>query len=422
MGFWLTGIYVKSSQPWRCSILTSMVYAVDAILEKYAKLLIDFALGSGKGIKPGEVVLIQVPECAKPMLVHLRRAVLKSGGHPIIQYIPDDVTRDYFIHASDAQLSFFPEKYLRGRVDEMDHLVAIIAETDKHELEGIDPQKMMMAQRAMLPYKTWRDEKENQGKFTWTLALYATPAMAKEVGMTLSAYWKQIIQACYLDAGDPIAKWKEVSREVDRLKGELNKLSIEKLHVKGDKTDLIVGVGAGRQWLGGSGRNIPSFELFISPDWRRTEGVIYFNEPLYAYGNLIKDVTLEFVRGRVVRASAKKGEKVLVEMVKVPNADKIGEFSLTDSRLSRITKFMGETLFDENVGGKYGNTHIALGSAYKDSYTGDPAEVTEAGWKKLGFNDSAVHTDIVQTVDRTVTAHLTDGSKKVIYEKGKFTL
>lgn len=400
-----------------------MKYVVPArILDKYARLLIDFALGSGAGIKRGDTVFLQVPECAKPMLVHLRRAVLRSGGYPIIQYLPDDIMRDYFEHASDDQLSFFPEKYLRGKVDQMDHVVAILAETDKHELEGIDPQKMMKVQRAMLPYKTWRDTKENKGNLTWTLALYGTQAMAKEVKMSLPEYWKQIIRACYLDNADPIAKWKAVAKEVERLKNELNKLSIESLHVQGDKTDLVVGIGTGRQWLGGSGRNIPSYEVFISPDWRKTEGVIYFNEPLYAYGNLIKDVTLTFKKGIVVDVSAKKGEKVLREMIKVEGANKIGEFSLTDSRLSRITKFMGETLFDENVGGKYGNTHLALGSAYKDSYPGDPARVTPAKWKKLGFNESAVHTDIVQTVDRTVTARLTDGTEKVIYTKGKFVV
>ncbi|MDP3790362.1 MAG: aminopeptidase, partial [Candidatus Omnitrophota bacterium] len=103
-------------------------------------------------------------------------------------------------------------------------------------------------------------------------------------------------------------------------------------------------------------------------------------------------------------------------------ADKIGEFSLTDSRLSRITKFMGETLFDENVGGKWGNTHLALGSAYKDSYPGDPAEVTDIGWKEMGYNESVIHTDIVATSRRTVTGTLPSGEKKVIYKDGKFVI
>jgi len=109
-------------------------------------------------------------------------------------------------------------------------------------------------------------------------------------------------------------------------------------------------------------------------------------------------------------------------MLATPNADKIGEFSLTDKRLSRITKFMAETLFDENISGPHGNTHIALGSSYQDSYSGNPAKVTKAGWAKMGFNDSAVHTDIISTSPRTVTAHLSDGSYKVIYQDGIFVV
>ena len=98
-------------------------------------------------------------------------------------------------------------------------------------------------------------------------------------------------------------------------------------------------------------------------------------------------------------------------MVATENADKVGEFSLTDRRFSRITKFMAETLFDENVGGPFGNTHIALGKSYHDCYAGDPAELTAAEWERLGFNESSVHTDIVSTTDRRVTATLRGGER-----------
>lgn len=394
----------------------------DTILEKYARVLVDFALGGGTGIKPRDVVFLQIPECAKPILIPLRRAVLKSDGYPLLHYLPDGVDRDYFQHASDEQLSFFPGKYLRGKVDQMDHTIGILAETNKYELKGIDPQKIMRAQRVTKPYKDWREEKENEGKLTWTLALYGTAAMAKEVHLSPKEYWEQIILACYLDDADPIATWKRISIEVERLKRALNELSIQSVHIEAKDTDLTVGLGHGRQWMGGSGRNIPSFEVFISPDWRKTEGNITFTEPLYRYGNLIKNVRLEFAHGRVVKASAQAGENILLEMLKVENADKIGEFSLTDSRLSRITKFMGETLFDENVGGKWGNTHVALGSAYKDSYPGDPAEVTDIGWKEMGYNESVIHTDIVATSRRTITAILENGEKKIIYKDGKFVI
>ncbi|MEI7424763.1 MAG: aminopeptidase [Candidatus Staskawiczbacteria bacterium] len=105
--------------------------------------------------------------------------------------------------------------------------------------------------------------------------------------------------------------------------------------------------------------------------------------------HLIEDIYLEFKNGKVIKATAKKGEKVLKHMIANKNADMVGEFSLTDSRLSKITKFMAETLFDENVGGKYGNTHIALGNAFKDSYSGNPNKVTKKQWENTSTQASA---------------------------------
>lgn len=122
----------------------------------------------------------------------------------------------------------------------------------------------------------------------------------------------------------------------------------------------------------------------------------------------------------MVEAKASKNEELLKEMIATENADKIGEFSLTDGRHSRITKIMGETLFDENMGGPQGNTHLALGEAYRDSYPGDASQLTEDEWEKMGYNHSAVHTDIISTAPRTVTATLADGSQKIIYQNGQF--
>jgi aminopeptidase len=83
---------------------------------------------------------------------------------------------------------------------------------------------------------------------------------------------------------------------------------------------------------------------------------------------------------------------------------------------------MAETLYDENVGGPFGNTHIALGKSYHDCYAGDPGSVARSEWERLGFNESSVHTDIVSTTDRTVTATLRDGSELIIYTGGEFQL
>lgn len=400
-----------------------MVYAPSQkILDKYADVLVNFALNRGKGIKKGDVVILQVPECAKPLLISLRKALLKAGANFITQYSPEGIAKDFYELANDKQLNFFPDKYYKGLVEQADSFLSIDSTIDKYELAKVPPKKIMTRSKSMKPYLNWRDEKENKGKLSWVLALYGTEAMAKDVGMSAKEYWNQIIKACYLDEKNPVKKWKEADNEIYRIIGILNKLKIKKLHIKSKNVDLVVGIGKNRKWLGGRGLNIPSFEIFISPDCRMTNGKIKFNQPLYRYGNLINGISLEFKNGRVIRASAKKGEKVLKEMIAVKGADMIGEFSLTDNRLSRINKFMGETLFDENFGGKYGNTHIALGNAYQDSYPGNLSKVKKSQWKKMGYNKSVIHTDMISTENRIVTAFLEDGTQKVIYRDGKFVV
>jgi aminopeptidase len=417
---------------------SSTSYVPDpSLLEAYARVLIHFALNSGEGVKSGQVVYVQIPESAKPFYVPLRNTLLKAGAIPLMQYLPEQVREaDGYMLASEDQLRFFPEKYYRGLVDQIDHSIGILAEADKYALKEVEPKRILTRVNAYKPYKQWREEKEATGQFTWTLAMYGTEAMAADVGLTMREYWEQIIAACYLDTPDPVAAWRDTFREIERIRGELNALPIEKVTVKGERVNLTVGIGPYRQWLGGSGRNIPSFELFISPDCRQTEGEIFFNQPLYHFGNVISGIYLRFREGRVVEAKAEQGEALLTEMLAAPGADRIGEFSLTDRRFSRITKVMGETLFDENMGGPQGNTHIAVGSAYKDSYvpaypaTAAPesdrpteiSRITESEWEALGYNQSAVHTDIISTEQREVTATLRDGTSRVIYRDGEFTL
>ena len=112
----------------------------------------------------------------------------------------------------------------------------------------------------------------------------------------------------------------------------------------------------------------------------------------------------------------------LPEKIKLNGYEKEIEFSLTDNRFSKITKFMAETLFDENIGGENGNTHIALGNAYHDCFDGNPAKMTKKQWEKLGYNHSVVHTDVISTAPRIVTAYMKDGTSKIIYKDGQFVL
>ena len=347
------------------------------VLEKYADLLVNFALGNGKGIKKGDVVYLVSGESAKPLMVEARKAILRSGGHIISSYHPDNepgkynLDKDFYLLAQDHHLSFFPSKFYRGLVDQIDHMLFIDSETDKQSLKEIDPKKLMKRGLAFKSYNDWRDEKENNGKLSWIIGLYGTEAMAKEANLSQNEYWNQIIKACYLDKPDPNKEWKIIFHKIQEYIKKLNNLQADKFNITGPDVNLWIKLGENRRWKGGAGSNMPSFEIFTSPDWRGTSGWIKFNQPLYSFGNVISGIELEFKNGQIIRAKAKKNEKLLKELVKTRGGNKIGEFSLTDKRFSRITKFMAETLYDENISGPYGNMHIAIGKSFHDCYKGD---------------------------------------------------
>jgi aminopeptidase len=400
------------------------------LLEKYAKLLVNFALGGGEGVKPDEVVWVQGSEACRPLFLAIIRQVWKAGGHVISDYRTDiyqpsdNIMKDFFRDASDSQLKHFNRKYYKGLIDQINHQMLILCETDLRALADVDPAKLMKRGEVSKPFHDWMARKENASEFTWTYALYGTEQMAQEAGLTLEEYWQQIVEACYLDKPDPIAEWRKLYQEINRISRWLDDMEIESVHVSGEDVDLKLKIGAERKWCAGGGRNIPSYEIFTSPDWRGTEGWIRINQPLYRYGNIIEGIELWFEKGKVVKSKASKNQKILQEMIATKNADKLGEFSMTDASHSRITKFMAETLFDENMGGQFGNSHIALGLSFrdKDCFKGDPTKLKPADWEKLGYNDSSVHTDVVTTTNRTVTATLPDGSQRVIYKDGHFTL
>src|ERR1700727_909756 len=222
------------------------------VLERYASVLVDFALGGGRGVQRDEVVRIGASESAKPLYAELSKAVWRAGGHVIAAYQPDDdsqinLSRDFYALADDAQLDRFNGDYMRGLVDEMDHQVTVLAESDPHALDSVDPAKIMRRGAAMRPLLDWRGEKENAGRFSWTLGLYGTPAMADEASMSLEQYGEQIVHACFLDSDDPIARWREVGEQVSSSREWLDSLQIERPHLEGGGVDPGVSLGGQRR-------------------------------------------------------------------------------------------------------------------------------------------------------------------------------
>jgi aminopeptidase len=391
-------------------------------IERYADILLWGleTARSGK-VRKGDVVLIRYDLPAIRLAEVLYARLLEKGTHAVQRILPTPrMEADFYGRSGDRQLTFIPageEAFYRS----LNGSIAILGPQSLTHLSGVDPSRIAKPLKSRKFLRDILDRREEEGSFSWTLAVYPTEELAAHAGIPPGEYARQIGKACFLNRRDPILHWNEILKQAQSLKRWLNRLSIEKLHIESANVDLVVSPGQNRRWIGISGHNIPSFEIFTSPDWRGTSGTYYADQPSYRNGNYVKGIRLEFRKGRVVEASAEEGESFLKKQLAMDGgSDKIGEFSLTDRSFSKIDRFMANTLFDENFGGKYGNSHIALGASYSDTYSGRPAELTREKKAELGFNDSALHWDIVNTEKKRVTAILSSGRRKMIYENGRF--
>jgi aminopeptidase len=391
-------------------------------LDRYADVLLwALKLARTGRFKKNDIVLIRYDMPAIRLAEIVFTKLLDRGLHPIQRLnLTTTMEQNFFRFSNDKQLVFKPPgdkelfKHLNGSI-------FLHAPESITHLSEIDPQKIGKAIVAKKYLRDIMDHRDQAGAFGWTLCTYPTKGQARHSRLSIKAYTNQIINACFLNRTSPVPHWEDILKHATAIKKWLNRMKVKYYHIESENIDLEITPGEKRKWIGISGHNIPSFELFLSPDWRGTKGIYFANLPSFRSGNYVKGVRLAFKKGDAIKIEAEKGKDFVTNQLKMDNgANKIGEFSLTDKRFSRINTFMANTLFDENYGGKYGNCHVALGSSYADTYTGNPKELTKARKKKLGFNDSALHWDLINTEKKRVVAHLVSGKKTTIYEDGKF--
>lgn len=390
--------------------------------EKYADVLLwGLATSRTQPYKPGDVILVQFDPAAVKLAEALFAKILDLGMHPVPrQNLTASMERSFYGKGNDEQIVFHAPgvKELYKRLNGSMHLLG--PESLTH-LSGIDPKRIAMAAVARKPFRDILVKREEAGEYGWTLCMCPTSDLAQKAGLTRAEYAAQIKKACFLDSRDPVGKWKALFTEAMEIKKWLNSIKADYYHVESACCDLKVSLGQSRRWIGISGHNIPSFELFVSPDWRGVSGVYYADQPSYRSGNLVRGVRLTFEKGVVVASEAEEGAEFTAKQLAMDEgASRVGEFSLTDNRFSKIDAFMANTLFDENYGGKYGNCHIAVGASYSDTYDGDPSGLDAQKKADLGFNDSALHWDLVNTENKRVTAVTAAGESRVIYENGRF--
>ncbi|MHC1710718.1 MAG: aminopeptidase [Solidesulfovibrio sp.] len=391
-------------------------------LDKYADVLLwGLETSRTEPYKPGDIVLVQYDLAALRLAEAVYAKLLAKGLNPVPRLtLTTSMETNFFATADEAQLVFQApgQAELHENINGAMHLLGPDSLT---HLSGIDPKRIGTAALARKPLRDILVRREETGEFGWTLCLFPTSELAGKAGMTNREYAAQVAAACFLKEPDPVAVWRRLYEEAREIKSWLNSITPEYLHVESNNVDLKVTPGAHRRWLGLSGHNIPSFEIFTSPDWRGTSGRYFADQPSYRSGNYVKGVRLTFTDGAVTDIAAEEGEDfVRKQLAMDPGASRLGEFSLTDKRFSKIDRFMANTLYDENFGGPHGNCHVAVGSSYSDTFDGDPAGLDAARKADLGFNDSALHWDLVNTEPKRVRAHLADGRDVTLYEDGQF--
>jgi len=393
-------------------------------LNKYADVLLwGLKTARTSKFKKNDTVLIRYNLGAVRLAEILFEKLLKAGINPVLRANSTPVTERIFYDISNTRQLIFTPPGEEELYKNLNGSIFLHAPESITHLSGVDPKKIGRAAVARKHLKDIIDKREENGAFGWTLCMLPTEELAKHAGLSLKEYTNEIAAACFLNRESPVDEWRKVFRDASHIKKWLNGMAVRSYLIESDNIDLEITPGDKRKWIGISGHNIPSFELFLSPDWRGTRGKYFADQPSYRSGNYVKNVRLEFKKGSAVKIDAETGEEfVRKQLAMDQGANKIGEFSLTDRRFSKINRFMANTLFDENFGGKYGNCHIAVGSSYSDTFSGDPRKLTKAMKKNLGFNDSALHWDLVNTERKRVTARLAEGGKVIIYENGKFMI
>jgi len=363
----------------------------DPRIEKLAKLCVHYSVD----VKPKEKVLIQGSELAFPLMHEIYKECLLSDAYPFI--MPHlDTAYTFYKHAKEHQLTFISpfDKFL---IENIDVRISAYCEPNPKRLTNINPAKMTAHAASRRELSEIFYKRVAEGKLKWTTLPFPIDAQAQEAAMSLAEYEDFVYSSCLVDKEDPVAEWKKIHQKQEKTCKFLNQTS--EIHIIGEDTDLTFNA-KGRKWINCDGKeNMPDGEVFTAPIENSANGTIRFTFPGIVAGREVEDITLTFKDGKVVKASAAKGDEFLQQILKIEGADRIGEASIGTNYA--ITKFTKNMLFDEKMGG---TIHMALGNSYPESG---------------GVNKSAVHWDILKDMKKAGEIYA-DG--KLFHKNGKFLI
>jgi aminopeptidase len=383
----------------------------DPRTQNLAKILVGYSTK----VKEGEVVSIDGENAAAPLLLAVYEEVLKAGGNPVLNVALDGQIAAYFKHASDKQLEWI-SPFAEWMVDNADVRIAIGASTNTRELSGVPPERQTLRQSVTGDLMNRAMKRSAEGDFRWVYTLFPTSAYASEAEMSLADYEDFYYGACLADDPDPLTAWKRASEETNRLAEWIE--GHEEVRITAPGTDIKLGI-AGRTFIPCVGdHNMPDGEFFTGPVEDSVEGEVTFHLPAVIAGREVSGVHLRFEAGKVVDASAERGEEFLIQLLDTDEgARRLGEVALVphSSPISKSGLLFFNTLFDENAA-----SHIALGQCYSKCFVnGD--KLTPQQIAEQGGNKSLIHIDwMIGSAHTDIDGIHADGRSVPVFRKGEW--
>ncbi len=361
--------------------------------------LAELTVSVGANVQPGQNVVVYGMVEHAPLVREIARAAYRIGARRVDPfYIDRHMTRALIEFASDDALGAsrpWELAMVNALPAEGDAFVQISGEPDPDIFAGLDERRVGKA-RAREYVAAW-SRIVGEKTVNWTIVPYATPGWARQVfgESDTDALWSAIEKAIRLDRPDPVDEWRRHAARLRLIANALNERRFEALRYRGPGTDFEVGLLPSSRWDGAEATttfgvshipNLPTEEVFTTPDRRRAEGTLRSTRPLQRLGTLIRDLEFQFHDGRIVRVEASTGADVVrTEVAADDGASRLGEVALVDgaSAVGKLGLTFYNTLFDENA-----SSHVAFGSGFDFC-------VEDAADRAAGLNVSSVHVDFM---------------------------
>jgi aminopeptidase len=398
--------------------------------------LAEVAVKVGLQLRKGQDLLITAPAVALPLVRRIAEHAYKAGAGLVTPFFSDEeLTLSRFRFGHEDSFDHAANWLYQGMAKAFSANTARLAVVGDNPmlLSAEDPAKVARASKANSMAYQPALEKIVNFDTNWNIIAYPSPSWAKQVfpgdaeDVAVAKLADAIFAASRVDSDGAVAAWDRHNAVLRKRTDWLNGQRFKALHYSGPGTNLIIGLADGHEWVGGASvakngiicnPNIPSEEVFTTPHCRQVSGHVVSTKPLSYQGTLIDNIEVHFKEGRIVEATASRGEEVLNKVLDTDEgARRLGEVALVphSSPISKSGLLFFNTLFDENAA-----SHIALGQCYSKCFV-DGASLTPDEIAARGGNKSLIHIDWMIGSDKTdIDGINANGSRVPVFRKGEW--